>query len=158
MIELCDLSADDETCDVVTSSNTIDSTLDKIGSSPNTCRSPGQNSTDSIIYNISNIKRFLKEQPDKYVLVGNHKVNPTKPADCWNRFSLLAVKDETGGNTVIKNFATFRSRYTTYPFNIGSTKSLNSHICAPSTSSSPSFSIRTQWKSKASQLCGGKKM
>lgn len=131
LINLCDLSSDDETCDTVASS-------DKIDSISTACDSPGRSSTDSIQYTTSNIRMFLKEQPEKYVLVDNHKVNPTRPAPCWNRFALPAMKNENGRSVVIKNFATCRSCYTTYSFTLGSTKSLNFHKCAPSISSSPS--------------------
>lgn len=173
MIELCDISSDDETGDTTISSDQINSSLDKTGLCSNACDSPNRSSKDLIEYNTSNIKSFLKEQPDKYVLVDNHKVNPIKPAACWKRFALPAIKNEAGLSIVIKNFATCRSCYTTYSFTLGSTKSLNSHKCAPSTSSSPSFrclnyshftiqhicisSIKTSWKSRESQFNGEKK-
>jgi hypothetical protein len=50
--------------------------------SSNACASPGQCSSSSIIYNACNIKTFLKEQPEKYVVVVNHKVNHVKPSPC----------------------------------------------------------------------------
>ena len=89
----------------------------------------GQNSSNNITYNAINIKNFLKERPEKYVLVENQKVNHVKPSQCWNRFSLPAVKDENNRNIIIKNFAICRSCYTTYAYTQRSAKSLNSHKC-----------------------------
>lgn len=132
MIDLCNLSSDDETFDNISSS-------DKSGPSSTVCDSPGQSSTHDIKYNTSNIKTFLREQPEKYVLVENRKVNQTKPAACWSRFALPAMKDENSCNTIIRNFAVCRSCYTTCSYTLGLTKSLNSHKCAPSTYSSSSF-------------------
>lgn len=166
LTELYDLSSDDEY---------LDDTLSKENncSSSDVCQSPGQVPTDTIKYTTANIKTFLKEQPDKYVLVENRKVNPTKPAPCWNRFALPALKNENGSNTIIRNFATCRSCYTTYSYLLGSTKSLNAHRCAPSTSSSPSSryfryknliiyyicisSIKSSWKSRIDRFCVEKK-
>jgi hypothetical protein len=169
MIELHDLSSDDETFDTVSLSN-------KTHPSSNVCVSPGQCASDSIKYNSSNIKIFLKEQPTKYVLVENQKVNHAKPSQCWNRFALPAVKDENDRSVIIKNFATCRSCYTTYIYAHGSTKSLNSHKCSKepsSTSSSPSFryfnyylftiyfvyisSIKSSLNSKTNQFSSEKK-
>ncbi|CAF1594607.1 unnamed protein product [Rotaria sp. Silwood1] len=127
MIELHDLSPD-ESLDSTASSNT-DRSSSIISSSL------GQCSSTNIKYNPSNIKMFLKEQPEKYVLVDNHKVNCSKPSPCWTRFALPAVKDENNRNIVIKNFATCRSCYSTYAFTCGSTKSLNSHKCTKESSS-----------------------
>ncbi|CAF2741246.1 unnamed protein product [Rotaria sp. Silwood2] len=127
MIELHDLSPD-ESLDSTASSNT-DRSSSIISSSL------GQCSSTNIKYNPSNIKMFLKEQPEKYVLVDNHKVNCSKPSPCWTRFALPAVKDGNNHNVVIKNFATCRSCYSTYAFTCGSTKSLNSHKCAKESSS-----------------------
>jgi hypothetical protein len=170
-IELHDLSSDDETFDIISASNNTHP-------SSNVCVSPGQCAIDGIIYNSSNIKIFLKEQPGKYVLVENHKVNHTKPSQCWSRFSLPVVKDENDHTVIIKNFATCRSCYTTYIFTHGSTKSLNSHKCSKelssiSSSSSPSFryfnyylftiyfayisSIKSSLNSKINQFSSGKK-
>jgi hypothetical protein len=169
MIELHDLSSDDETFDSISSSN-------KTRLSSNVCDSPGQYSSDAVKYNTLNIKTFLKEQPEKYVLMENHKVNHVKPSPCWNRFALPAVKDENDHSIVIKNFATCRSCYTTYSYTLGSTKSLNSHKCSKdpaSTSSSPSFkyfnyylftiyfvyisSIKSSLNSKNNRFTAGKK-
>ena len=86
---------------------------------------------------------LLKEQPEKYVLVENHKVNHVKPSPCWKQFALPAVKDENSRSVVIKNFAACRSCYTTYAYTNGSTKSLNSHRCfkEPSLTSPPASSM-----------------
>ncbi|CAF1148186.1 unnamed protein product [Rotaria sordida] len=133
MIELHDLCPD-ESLDSTSSSNT-DHSSSIIASSL------GQCSSSNIKYNPLNIKLFLKEQPEKYLLVDNHKVNNSKPSPCWNRFALPAVKIENNRNVVIKNFATCRSCYATYVYTYGSTKSLNSHKCtkeSSSTSTSPS--------------------
>ncbi|CAF5095494.1 unnamed protein product, partial [Rotaria sp. Silwood1] len=86
-----------------------------------------QYSSSNVKYNPSNIKILLKKQPEKYVLVDNHKVNHAKPSPCWNRFALPVVKNENNRHIVIKNFATCRSCYALYVFTYGSTKSLNSH-------------------------------
>lgn len=168
IIELCDISSDDEAIDDVSSTNKIDS-------SPNTCHSPGQNSVAAIKYTSSNLKLFLRQEPEKYVLVENHKVNLNKPAACWNQFALPAIKNENGSNTIIRGFATCRSCYTTYSHTLGSTKSLNSHKCASSTSSSPSSksmyfsyyrfsmccihisSIKSSWKSRIDRYAAEKK-
>jgi hypothetical protein len=88
MIELHDLSSDDETFDTNLTSNK------NTHPSSNVCVSPGQCASDAIKYNSSNIKIFLKEQPGKYVLVENHKISHAKPSQFWNRFALPAVKDE----------------------------------------------------------------
>ncbi|CAF3806998.1 unnamed protein product [Rotaria sp. Silwood1] len=94
-----------------------------------------QYSSSNVKYNPSNIKILLKKQPEKYVLVDNHKVNHAKPSPCWNRFALPVVKNENNRHIVIKNFATCRSCYATYAFTYGSTKSLNSHKCVKESSS-----------------------
>jgi hypothetical protein len=132
MIELNDLSSD-ESDGVVSNVNHVSS---------NACASPGQCSSNSIIYNACNIKTFLKEQPAKYVLVENHKVNHVKPSPCWNRFALPAIKDENDRSIIIKNFASCRSCHTTYAYTYGSTKSLNAHKCFKELSSISSPSSR----------------
>jgi hypothetical protein len=86
MTELYDLSSD-ESFDTISSSTTIHP-------SSTTCASPGQPSSSVIKYNTSNIKMFLREQLEKYLLVENPKVNHVKPSPCWNRFAFPAVKDE----------------------------------------------------------------
>ena len=96
--------------------------LDGSCSSSNISPSLGQHSSNNITYNAINIKNFLKEQPEKYVLVENQKVNHVKPSQCWNRFAPPAVKDENNRNIIIKNFASCRSCYTTYAYTQGSTK------------------------------------
>ncbi|CAM2707904.1 unnamed protein product [Rotaria socialis] len=125
MIELCDLSSDES----------FDSTTPSIisHSSSSVCASVDQCSSLNIKYNASNIKMFLKEQLDKYMLVDNHKLNNWKPSVCWSRFALPAVKDENNQNIIIQNFASCRFCYTTYAFTHGSTKSLNSHKCLKET-------------------------
>ncbi|CAF1479783.1 unnamed protein product, partial [Didymodactylos carnosus] len=50
-------------------------------------------SIGDIKYDTSNIK-LLKNQPGKYPLVDNPRVNTVKPSACWTRFALPAVKDE----------------------------------------------------------------
>lgn len=135
MIELYDLSSDDETFNTISSSSNT-------RPPSNACLSPGECPSGGIKYNASNIKIFLKEQPEKYVLVENQKINHVKPSPCWKRFALPAVQDENDRSIIIKNFATCRSCYTTYSYALGSTKSLNSHKCSKessSTSGSPSF-------------------
>ncbi len=52
-------------------------------------------------YDTSNIKVFLKNQPEKYTLVDNRRVNAVKSSPCWTRFARPAVKDE-----IIKNYNT----------------------------------------------------
>jgi hypothetical protein len=84
--------------------------------SSNAYISSGQCSSSSIIYNACSIKTFLKEQPGKYVLVENHKVNHVEPSPCSNRFALPAVKDENNRSIIIKNFASCRSCHTTYAY------------------------------------------
>jgi hypothetical protein len=69
MIELHDLSSD-ESDGAVSNVNHVSS---------NAYISSGQCSSSSIIYNACSIKTFLKEQPGKYVLVENHKVNHVEP-------------------------------------------------------------------------------
>jgi hypothetical protein len=53
----------------------------------------------------------LKNQPEKYTLVDNRRVNTVKPSPCWTRFALPAVKDENHQNIIIEKFATCRSCY-----------------------------------------------
>jgi hypothetical protein len=130
MTELYDLSSD-ESFDTISSNTNPSST---------TCASPGQSSSSVIKYNTSNIKMFLREQLEKYLLVENPKVNHVKPSPCWNRFALPAVKDENDRSIIIKNFATCRSCYTTDTYTHGSTKSLNSHKCLKELSVTPSSS------------------
>jgi hypothetical protein len=60
---------------------------------------------ETFLCNACNIKTLLKEQPEKYVLVENHKVNHVKPSPCRNRFALPAVNDENDRSIIIKNFA-----------------------------------------------------
>ncbi|CAF2801081.1 unnamed protein product [Rotaria sp. Silwood2] len=139
MIELHDLSPD-ESLDSTAPSNTDHS-------SSIITSSLGQCSSSNIKYNPSNIKLLLKEQPEKYVLVDNHKVNTSKPSPCWNRFALPAVKNEINRNVVIKNFATCRSCYATYVYTYGSTKSLNSHKCSKESSISTSPSTKSPFLS-----------
>jgi len=129
MTELYDLSSD-ESFDTISSSNTNPSST--------TCASSGQSSSSVIKYNTSNIKMFLREQPEKYLLVENSKVNHVKPSPCWNRFALPTAKDENDRSIIIKNFATCRSCYTTDTYTHGSIKSLNSHICLKELSVTPS--------------------
>ena len=134
MIELHDLSSDESLGTVVSPEVSRLPLNARVSLSP--C------SSSSITYNTSSIRMFLKEQPGKYTLVQNPKVNHTKPSACWTRFALPAIKDENGHSVIIKNFATCRSCFTTYIYTYGSTKSLNSHKCSKelaSTSSSPSF-------------------
>ncbi|CAF5015705.1 unnamed protein product [Rotaria sp. Silwood1] len=126
MIGLPDLSLD-ESLDSTTSNT--DRSFSIISSSLR------QYSSSHVKYNPSNIQILLKEQPEKYVLVDNYKVNHAKLSSCWNRFPLPSVKDENNRNIVIKNFATYRSCYATYAFTYGSTKSLNSHKCVKESSS-----------------------
>jgi hypothetical protein len=106
MIELHDLSFD-ESDGAVSNVNHVSS---------NACVSSGQCSSTSIIYNAYNIKTFLKEQPEKDVLLENHKVNYIEPSSYWNRFALPAVKDENGRSIIIKNFASCRYCHTTYAY------------------------------------------
>jgi hypothetical protein len=94
MIELHDLSSD-ESDGAVSNVNHVSS---------NAYISSGQCSSSSIIYNACSIKTFLKEQPGKYVLVENHKVNHVEPSPCWNRFALPVVKDENNRSIIIKNY------------------------------------------------------
>jgi hypothetical protein len=119
MIQFYDLSSD-ELDDAESNASRVSS---------NACASSGQGSSNSVTYNASNIKRFLKEQPEKYVLLENHKVNHVKPSPCWDRFALPAVNDETDRSIIIENFASCRSYFTTYAYTHGSTKSLNLHKC-----------------------------
>ena len=130
MIELHDLTSDDDNFDTTTSSSS------NLPPSTN-CLSPGQIPSGAIRYNTFNIQTLLKEQPAKYVFVENQKIHQVKPSPCWNRFALPAVKDENDRNVIIKNFATCRHCYTTYSYTYGSTKSLNSHKCSKE---SPSIS------------------
>ena len=93
------------------------------------CTSFHQTSSLNMKCNSSNIKIFLKEQPEKYTLVDNNKVNHVKPSACWSCFALPAAKDENNQSTIIKSFASCRSCFTTYTYTYGSTKSLNLHKC-----------------------------
>jgi hypothetical protein len=106
MIELHDLSSSES--DEGTSDN---SCLPSV-----VCTSTSECSSNSIKYNATNIKQFLKEQPTKYVVVDNHKISHTKPSPCWIRFGLPAIKDENDRNIIIKNFALCRSCYATYKY------------------------------------------
>lgn len=135
MIDLLDLSMEDSPADQF-------STKTPQSSSKSNFLSPSPHrATDSSKYNTSNIKRFLKEQPEKYILVDNRKANALKPSPCWAQFALPAVKDENNHPTIIEKFASCRSCYTTYAYTYGSTKSLNAHKCPKeSSSSSPSRS------------------
>lgn len=131
MIDLHELSSDDEMIECTTAtSNTF--------SSSNACMlvSPNQRASAVVKYDSSNIKTFLKQQPEKYVLVDNLNVNHAKPSPCWNRFALPAVRDENDRNIIIKNFASCRACLTTYTYTNGSTKSLNGHKCPKESSSS----------------------
>ena len=123
MIELCDLSSDDDRFDAVSSS-------EKTRSSSNVRDSPGQDLYETIKSNPSNIEIFLKEHSERYVPVENRKVNHAKSAPCWTRLTFPIVKDENDRSTIIKNFAACRSSYTTYSYTLGSTRSLNSHKCS----------------------------
>ncbi|CAF0930039.1 unnamed protein product [Adineta ricciae] len=80
-------------------------------------------------YDAINIKKLLKDQPTKYVLVDNKNVNHAKPSPCWKKFGLPAIRDENNRDSVINKFASCRSCFTTYTYTHGSTKSLNSHKC-----------------------------
>lgn len=127
MIDLHELSSDESfdstmSCNVSHSSSKPFAPID-------------QDLSNNVTYNTSNIKNFLKEQPEKYTLVGNVKVNHMKPSPCWKKFALPAVKDENNRNIIIKNFATCRSCFTTYCYTRGSTKSLNVHKCSKELSS-----------------------
>ena len=116
MIELNDLSSDESFDDTVSSN---------IGRSPSIVRSSlDESHSSNLKYNTSNIKMFLKEQPEKYTLVNNQRINHTKSSACWNQFALPAVKDENNRHIIIKNFATCRSCYKTNTYTHGSTKSL----------------------------------
>ena len=70
---------------------------------------------------------FLKEQPDKYTLVDNHRIDHTKPSVWLELFALPATKNEDNGYMIIKSFATCQYSYTAYTYTYGSTKSLNWH-------------------------------
>ena len=132
MIELHDLMSD-ESIDSVTSP-------DKSCSTSKIRATSKKSSSNNVVYSSPNIKRLLKEQPEKYTLVNNDKINYAKPSPCWNQFGLPAERDENDRINVIKNYATCRSCYITYRYTYGSTKSLNSHKCPQesSTTSSPS--------------------
>ena len=119
MSELSDASSD-EPLDNTTASNAFDPF-------ESVCTSVHQTSLLNMKYNSSNIKIFLKEQPEKYTLVDNNKVNHVKPFACWSRFALPPVKDENNQSILIKGFASCRSYFTTYTYTCGSTKPLNSH-------------------------------
>ena len=121
MIEICDLLSDEYDDDTVSPKTSCSSPVAgavRVPCSPKDAQ-----------YNSSNIKLLLKEQPMRYTLVDNSRVNHVKPSPCWNRFALPAVKDENNRNIVIRNFATCKSCYTTYKYAYGSTKSLNAHKC-----------------------------
>lgn len=124
MIELHDLLSDE----------LDEGTLDNNCSSSVVCTSTSECTSNSIKYNSTNIKQFLKQQPTKYVVVDNQKISHTKPSPCWIRFGLPATKDENDRNIIIKNFASCRSCYTTYSYTYGSTKSLISHKCSKESS------------------------
>lgn len=124
MIELLDLSSD-ESIDNFTSIN------DSHASSSIYVPHEHNESNDTPAkYTPLNIRQLLKEKPEKYVLVDNPRVNQKKPSACWHRFALPAIQDENNIKTIIKNFATCRTCYTTYIYTQGSTKSLNSHKCS----------------------------
>ncbi|CAF0844168.1 unnamed protein product [Adineta steineri] len=94
-----------------------------------------ERSSNIIKYDVINIKRLLKDEPTKYTLVENLKVNHIKPAPCWQKFGLPAIKNENDRNVIIKNFASCKSCFSTYVYTHGSTKSLNSHKCSKEVSS-----------------------
>jgi hypothetical protein len=121
MIEICDLLPDESLNDTVSSDTSCSSPVTDVVRAP--C------SPKDIRYNSSNIKLLLKEQPMRYTLVDNNRMNHVKPSPCWNRFALPAIKDENNRTIVIRNFATCKSCYATYKYSYGSTKSLNSHKC-----------------------------
>ncbi len=85
--------------------------LETSRSSLNARGSFAQLCTDDIKYTMSNIKDFLKKQPEKYILVDSHRVSIIKPPSCRIRFALPAIKDENDQNIIIGNFATCRSCY-----------------------------------------------
>ena len=127
MIELNDLSSDESFDD------TVSSNVDR---SPSMVRSSlDESQSSNLKYNTSNIKIFLKEQPEKYTLVDNQRINHTKPSACWNQFALPEVKDKNNLHIIIKKFATCRFCYKTYTYTHGSTKSLNLHKCSKQSSS-----------------------
>ena len=80
MIELHDISSD-ESLDATASIN-MSCSLPKI------CASLNKYSSNNIIYDSSNIKRFLKEQPEKYTLVNNDKIitSSAHPVDSLTLF------------------------------------------------------------------------
>ena len=83
MIELNDLSSDESFDD------TVSSNADR---SPSIVRSSlDESQSSNLKYNTSNIKMFLKEQPEKYTLVDYQRINHTKPSACWNQFAFPTV-------------------------------------------------------------------
>ena len=108
-----------------------DATLNSIRVSPTSCDSTARRPSDSAKYDPSSIKMLLKEQPEKFALVDNRKMNPAKPSPCWKRFAFPAVKDENDRSVIIRNLASCRSCFTTYTYEYGSTKSLNETLLAP---------------------------
>lgn len=76
-----------------------DATLNSSRVSSTSCDSPARLPSDAVKYDPSSIKMLAKEQPEKYVLINNQKMNSTKTPPCWKWFASPAVaQDEASGH------------------------------------------------------------